>query len=71
MSAQEISTCLRYRLNPIIFLVNNEGYTIEVVRACQWRLTECQRPAVAWGSCRPLRAAHMPLPACLPLPVRT
>lgn len=30
MTAQEISTMIRYRLNPIIFLINNGGYTIEV-----------------------------------------
>lgn len=30
MTAQEVSTMIRYQLNPIIFLVNNGGYTIEV-----------------------------------------
>lgn len=30
MTAQEISTMIRYHLNPIIFLINNGGYTIEV-----------------------------------------
>lgn len=30
MSAQEISTMIRYDLKPIIFLFNNKGYTIEV-----------------------------------------
>jgi len=30
MSEQEISTMIRYRLNPIIFVINNGGYTIEV-----------------------------------------
>jgi len=30
MTAQEVSTMLRYSLNPIIFLLNNGGYTIEV-----------------------------------------
>lgn len=30
MTAQEISTMIRYDLNPIIFLLNNRGYTIEV-----------------------------------------
>lgn len=30
MTAQEISTMIRYGLNPIIFLINNGGYTIEV-----------------------------------------
>ena len=29
MTAQELSTILRLDLNPIIFLVNNDGYTIE------------------------------------------
>ena len=29
MTAQEISTMIRYRINPIIFLLNNRGYTIE------------------------------------------
>ena len=29
ISAQEISTMIRYRANPIIFLLNNGGYTIE------------------------------------------
>jgi TPP-dependent 2-oxoacid decarboxylase len=32
MTAQEVSTMLRYRLNPIIFLINNGAYTIEVRR---------------------------------------
>jgi pyruvate decarboxylase len=30
MTAQEISTIIRYKYNPIIFLLNNKGYTIEV-----------------------------------------
>jgi indolepyruvate decarboxylase len=30
MSAQEVSTMVRYGLKPIIFLFNNGGYTIEV-----------------------------------------
>ena len=30
LTAQEISTIIRYELNPIIFLINNGGYTIEV-----------------------------------------
>ncbi len=30
MTAQELSTMLRYRLKPVIFLFNNGGYTIEV-----------------------------------------
>ncbi len=30
MTAQELSTMVRYRLKPIIFLFNNGGYTIEV-----------------------------------------
>ena len=30
MTAQELSTMIRYKLNPIIFLFNNGGYTIEV-----------------------------------------
>jgi len=30
MTAQEVSTMIRYGLNPIIFLLNNKGYTIEV-----------------------------------------
>ena len=30
LTAQEISTMIRYKLNPIIFLINNRGYTIEV-----------------------------------------
>ncbi|KAG2442996.1 hypothetical protein HYH02_009412 [Chlamydomonas schloesseri] len=30
MTAQEVSTMLRYGLDPIIFLINNGGYTIEV-----------------------------------------
>jgi indolepyruvate decarboxylase len=29
VTAQELSTILRNRLNPIIFLINNQGYTIE------------------------------------------
>jgi indolepyruvate decarboxylase len=31
MTAQELSTIIRHKLNPIIFLMNNEGYTIERV----------------------------------------
>ncbi|WP_310620080.1 thiamine pyrophosphate-binding protein [Flexibacterium corallicola] len=30
VTGQELSTMIRYELNPIIFLVNNGGYTIEV-----------------------------------------
>jgi TPP-dependent 2-oxoacid decarboxylase len=30
MTAQEVSTMIRYDLRPIIFLINNGGYTIEV-----------------------------------------
>jgi pyruvate decarboxylase len=30
MTAQEVSSMLRYGANPIIFLINNKGYTIEV-----------------------------------------
>ncbi|WP_269542752.1 thiamine pyrophosphate-dependent enzyme [Cerasicoccus fimbriatus] len=30
LTAQELSTIIRYGLNPIIFLINNRGYTIEV-----------------------------------------
>jgi len=30
MTAQEVSTMIRYATNPIIFLLNNRGYTIEV-----------------------------------------
>ena len=30
LTAQEISTMIRYEVNPIIFLLNNGGYTIEV-----------------------------------------
>ena len=29
MTAQELSTILRHDLKPIIFLINNDGYTIE------------------------------------------
>jgi indolepyruvate decarboxylase len=31
MTAQEVSTLVRENLNPIIFLINNDGYTIERV----------------------------------------
>jgi indolepyruvate decarboxylase len=31
MTCQEISTIIRYKLNPIIFLINNDGYTVERV----------------------------------------
>jgi indolepyruvate decarboxylase len=31
MTAQELSTIIRENLNPIIFLINNDGYTIERV----------------------------------------
>ena len=31
LSAQEISTMIRYKNNPIIFLINNDGYTVERV----------------------------------------
>lgn len=30
MTAQEVSTMIRYGADPIIFLINNKGYTIEV-----------------------------------------
>jgi len=30
LTAQEVSTIIRYQLDPIIFLINNRGYTIEV-----------------------------------------
>ncbi len=30
LTAQELSTLIRYELDPIIFLINNRGYTIEV-----------------------------------------
>ena len=30
LTAQEVSTMIRFELNPIIFLINNRGYTIEV-----------------------------------------
>jgi len=30
LTAQEVSTMIRYETNPIIFLLNNRGYTIEV-----------------------------------------
>ena len=30
MLMQDVSTMIRYKLNPIIFLINNGGYTIEV-----------------------------------------
>ncbi len=30
LTAQEVSTMIRYQANPIIFLLNNRGYTIEV-----------------------------------------
>ena len=30
MAAQEVSTMIRYGIRPIIFLINNNGYTIEV-----------------------------------------
>jgi pyruvate decarboxylase len=30
LTAQEVSNMIRYKLNPIIFLINNRGYTIEV-----------------------------------------
>ena len=29
MTVQELSTIIRHKLNPIIFLINNDGYTIE------------------------------------------
>ncbi|MGA7933267.1 MAG: alpha-keto acid decarboxylase family protein [Kovacikia sp.] len=31
LAAQELSTLLRHRLKPIIFLINNDGYTVERV----------------------------------------
>jgi len=30
MTAQEVSTMIRYGVNPIVILINNGGYTIEV-----------------------------------------
>jgi len=29
MTAQEVSTMIRYKINPLIILINNDGYTIE------------------------------------------
>jgi indolepyruvate decarboxylase len=29
MTCQELSTIIRHQLNPIVFLINNQGYTIE------------------------------------------
>ncbi|MBR8830649.1 MAG: Indole-3-pyruvate decarboxylase [Chroococcopsis gigantea SAG 12.99] len=31
MTAQELSTIIRHKFNPVIFLINNDGYTIERV----------------------------------------
>jgi indolepyruvate decarboxylase len=31
VTGQELSTIIRYRLKPVIFLLNNDGYTIERV----------------------------------------
>eukprot|EP01053_Blabericola_migrator_P007777 Blabericola_migrator_1__7776@NODE_397_length_8972_cov_196_462774_g316_i0_p2_GENE_NODE_397_length_8972_cov_196_462774_g316_i0NODE_397_length_8972_cov_196_462774_g316_i0_p2_ORF_typecomplete_len615_score102_39TPP_enzyme_N/PF02776_18/6_7e43TPP_enzyme_C/PF02775_21/2_8e03TPP_enzyme_C/PF02775_21/9_8e31TPP_enzyme_M/PF00205_22/4_4e18_NODE_397_length_8972_cov_196_462774_g316_i0741846 len=31
VTAQDLSTMIRYRCNPVIFLINNDGYTIERV----------------------------------------
>ncbi|MFH1877600.1 MAG: thiamine pyrophosphate-binding protein [Candidatus Omnitrophota bacterium] len=31
MTAQELSTIIRHRLNPVFFLLNNQGYTVERV----------------------------------------
>ncbi|GFH13022.1 thiamine pyrophosphate enzyme, C-terminal TPP-binding, partial [Haematococcus lacustris] len=34
MTAQEVSTIMRFGLNPIMFLINNDGYTIEASGGC-------------------------------------
>ncbi len=54
MTAQELSTIIREKLNPVIFVMNNEGYTIERVMADgafndlqSWRYSEL--PAVLGG----------------------
>ena len=31
MTAQELSTLLRLKLNPVIFIVNNQGYAFEKI----------------------------------------
>lgn len=30
MTAQDVSTMMRFEANPIIFLINNAGYAIEI-----------------------------------------
>jgi hypothetical protein len=67
MTAQDVSTMLRYKLNPIIVLANNGGYTIEVeVRWCEAGQTRIKWRAVLlqhtiWPS---LLSPPPPLPAC-------
>lgn len=46
-SVQDLSTMIRYRLNPIILLINNGGYTIEVFSS------ECGKQMfLACGECQ-------------------
>ena len=59
MVAQELSTLLRHRLNPVIFLMNNRGYTVERVihegpynDIQNWRyheLVDVFGPEAGWG----------------------
>jgi len=51
MTAQELSTILRLDLKPIIFLVNNDGYTIERLIA---------GPESAYNDIQPWRYSQMP-----------
>jgi indolepyruvate decarboxylase len=58
MTAQEVSTIIREKLNPVIFVMNNDGYTVERVMVDgafndvqRWKYSEL--PAVfrgGWGS---------------------
>jgi indolepyruvate decarboxylase len=52
MTAQEVSQFGRYRLKPVIFVLNNSGYLIE-------RLL-CQNPAIEYNDLAPWRYSELP-----------
>lgn len=52
LTAQEISTILRHKLTPIIFLLNNDGYTIERV---------IHGPKMIYNDIQPWQYAKLPI----------
>ncbi len=52
LTAQEISTVLRHKLTPIVFLLNNDGYTIERV---------IHGPKMIYNDIQPWQYAQLPM----------